>query len=78
MRLQSPHHLAKERLLDEATQGDLGNLPAENLAGIIACRTFMSGRVMSILMSFLILAGLADLDLSIMAGGSTTCSREWM
>jgi hypothetical protein len=51
---------------------------AENLERIIACGTFRSGRLIRVLMTFLNLAGSSEHDLSIMADGSTTWSREWM
>ena len=50
----------------------------ENLISLIACRTFMSGRLMRNLMTFLTLAGLAKLDLAIMAESIITWSRVQM
>jgi hypothetical protein len=51
---------------------------SENLANNMACRTFRSGRLMRVLMTFLKLSESIDLDLSIVADGSTTWSREWL
>ncbi len=50
----------------------------ENLASNMAYGTFRSGRLMRVLMTFLSLSGLTDLDLFIVADGSTTWSREWL
>ncbi len=71
MRLQALHHFARERLLDEAMQGD----SLENLASNMACGTFMSGILRRVLMTFLSLSELTDLDLSKVANGSSTWSR---
>ena len=51
---------------------------SENPISFITCGTFMSGCLMRNLMAFLTLAGLAELDLTIMADGITTWSRVWM
>ncbi len=49
---------------------------SEKLESFIACGTFMSGRLMRSLMTFSTLAGSTELDLTIMANGITTWSRE--
>jgi hypothetical protein len=51
---------------------------SDNIASNMACGTFRSGRLMRVLMTFLSLSGSTDLDLSIVADGSITWSREWL
>ncbi len=48
---------------------------SENLASNMACGTFVSGILRRVLMTFLSLSGSIDLDLSIVADGSSTWSR---
>jgi hypothetical protein len=49
---------------------------SENLVSNIASGTFRFGRLMRVLVTFLSLSGSTDLDLSIVADGFTTWSRE--
>ncbi len=51
---------------------------SEKFVSIIAFGTFRSGCLIGVLMTFLSLAGSAELDLPMMADGSTTWSREWL
>jgi hypothetical protein len=75
MCLQALQGFAREKLLDEPTQGEIGNLSSENLASNMACGTFMYGILRTVLMTFLSLSGSTDLNLSIVADSSSTWSR---
>ena len=56
----------------------LATSSSEKCVNSIACRTFSSGHLMRVLMTSLSLAGLTELNRTIMADGITTWSRERM
>jgi hypothetical protein len=71
MCLQALQRFARKRLPMKQCKEKLATSLSVNLASNMACGTFMSGILRRVLMTFLSLSGSTDLDLSIVADGSS-------